>query len=487
MIKTVPIKIKLPSYVVSVARVLVNEGHQVYLVGGVLRDMLLNRIPKDYDLATDAVPEIVLESFPKAIATGLKFGGITVLSRDEHGENHTVEVTTFRSDAKYVDGRWPTEVKFEKDIVADISRRDFTIGAFAVDLSQKGIEFLSDVNQFSQVAEWQMIDQYEGMSDIRNKIIRTVGNPIDRFSEDGLRAFKACRLASVLGFKIEKNTDDAIEKTINVSRMVSMERIRDEFMKILLNSPKPSVGIELMRKNGLLDIFFPELLECYGVAQPKFHTHDVYNHLLRAVDIAEDKVKLAILFHDIGKPQKSTGDGHFYGHDIKSAEITSKVMKRLRFSNAEIDRTVRLVKNHMFYYPHDTNGIPENKNEESNFNQWSDSAVRRFIRRVGEDLIEDLFALRIADAMSNPKGVFDPTEIVKLQERISEVRQKDMVLNVEDLDITGYDLMGIGIRSGPEMGSILSQLLELVIEDPKINERDVLLKKAKELQIVNDK
>ena len=444
MLKTVPIQIKIPSYVVAVARVLINEGHQVYLVGGVLRDILLDRTPKDYDLATDAVPEIVLESFPKAIATGIRFGGITVLSRDEYGENHTVEVTTFRSDAKYVDGRWPTEVTYEKDIAVDISRRDFTIGAFAVDLSQKGIEFLSDVNQYSQVAEWQMIDQYEGISDIKNKVIRTVGNPIDRFSEDGLRAFKACRLASVLGFEIDRATDDAIEQTINVSKMVSMERIRDEFMKMLMGSPKPSVGIELMRNNGLLDIFIPELVECYGVAQPKFHTHDVYTHLLRSVDMAEDRVKLAALFHDIGKPQKSTGDGHFYGHDIESAEITRKVMTRMRFSKAEIDRTVRLVKNHMFYYPHDLEEVIDEETGSTNFLAWSDSAVRRFIRRVGEDLIEDLFALRIADATSNPKGVFDPTEIVKLQKRISEVREKKVLML--KIWMLRDDLMGIGIR-----------------------------------------
>lgn len=469
------IKIKIPYYVKTVARILIKEGHQAYLVGGCIRDTLLGIKPKDYEIATDAHPNIVLESFPKSIATGLRFGAVSVLSRDKNNENIIVDVVTFRSEEKYTDGRWPAEVKFERNIDEDLKRRDFTVNAFAIDLS-KHFDRLDDSEEAEQ--EYEYIDLFNGTKDLENKLIKAVGDPVERFTEDGLRPFRACRFASVLGFTIEKNTLSAISKTLPVCRMISMERIREEFMKILLKSPKPSIGIELLRNTGLLEIFIPELLDSYGVKQLLHHSDDVYNHLLKCVDIAEDRVKLAALFHDIAKPIKSTNDGHFYGHDIEGEFMTKKIMKRMKFSNDEIDRVSRLVRNHMFYYPYEEL-TKKHISEQSKY--WTDSAVRRFIKRVGEDLIDDLFSLRIADATSNPKTMFDPEEIKALQTRISEIREKDMALKITDLVINGNDLTKLGFKPSPEMGEILEKLLDVVIEDPKKNDKKFLLEYVKKL------
>lgn len=484
---------EIPDYVISVARVLITEGYEAYLVGGPIRDVLLERHPHDYDIATNARPDQVLSSFPKAISTGARFGNIVVLSRGADGENHNVDVTTFRSEEQYTDGRWPSKVKFEDDIETDLSRRDFTMNALAVDLKtiiadsrDRADKPVNPVDGVTRI-DCGILDPFGGIPDIASRVVRAVGAPIERFTEDGLRPFRACRFASMLGFEIEESTFKAIEKTLPVCRMVSMERVRDEFTKMILGSPKPSVGIELMRKSGLLEIFLPELIGTVGVAQPNFHTDDVYWHLLRCLDIAEDRVKLAALFHDIGKPQKAMPDGHFYGHDIESERVTREVMKRMRFSNAEIKHTTSLVRNHMFYYPHDyddmlnESGTIESEGSKE-FKFWSDSAVRRFLRRVGPDLVDDLFALRIADATSNKKSIFDPEEIKALQRRISDVRKKDMALTVEDLAIDGNDLMKeLGMKPSPIMGSILRKLLKLVIEDPKLNNQEFLLNEARKL------
>ena len=475
------LKIKIPDYVRYVARVLIKEGHKAYLVGGAIRNVTLGCLPKDYDIGTDALPEIVLKSFPKAISTGIKFGSVTVLAPDRHNEVHPVDVTTFRSDEKYIDGRWPSSVKFEKTIEKDLSRRDFTINALAIDLSQYG---LSELDNNDSNEDWEMIDLFRGTDDVENKLVRAVGDPVERFTEDGLRPFRACRFASVYGLEIENETMRAIKQTLPVARMVSIERIRDEFMKIILKSPKPSVGIELLRSSGLLKIFLPELVNTVGVQQPIFHSFDVYNHLIKTLDIAEDSVKLAAIFHDIGKPAKAMANGHFYGHDIESERIVRTVMTRMKFSKSEIKKTATLVRNHMFFFPYEEDKIVHDKLRKgenigsTGFKYWTDGAVRRFIRRVGEKYIEDLFLLRIADATSNPKSVFDPKEIEALQKRISEVRKKDMVLKVSDLAVNGDDLSSIGINKNWKMGKVLSGLLDDVIEDPKRNTKEYLLNRA---------
>lgn len=468
------IRYKIPSYVLKVGRMLTKEGYDVYLVGGALRDIVMGKTPHDYDLATDALPDEMLEIFPKSVSTGAKFGTVLALVPDSEGENKQVEVTTFRSESNYIDGRWPSKVEFVNDLNQDLGRRDFTINAMALDLSSGNLE--KDEEQ-----EWEIQDPFGGITDINLKLVRAVGTPIERFKEDGLRAFKACRLASQLDFEIEKETFEAIKQAIPVAKQVSMERIRDEFMKLLLNSPKPSKGIELMRQTGLLSIFLPELLEGYGVEQKLYHSHDVYWHSLKTCDAAEDSVKLAALLHDIAKPRTDMGNGHFYGHDSVGAQMVEEIMKRLKFSKTEIEKTKALVRNHMFYYPHTEGEVDREKMDKLMLTQWSDSAVRRFLKRVGEENIEDLFKLRIADASSNPNTAFKPEEITELQKHISKVRQEDMALKITDLDINGEDLKSIGVEPGKKMGDILNKLLDMVIEDPLLNTKEKLLEEARRM------
>lgn len=462
------VEIFLPNYVQRVARILIKEGFECYLVGGAVRDIVLGKKPHDYDLATNALPDEMLNMFPRSVSTGAKFGTVIALSQDEHGETYEVEVTTFRSEAGYVDGRWPSSVKFVDEIDKDLGRRDFTFNAMAIDLS--GIN-LSDGKEIKKV---KIYDPFDGIGDIKKKLVRAVGTPIERFKEDGLRSFKACRMASQLGFEIEEETFHAIKEANAVAHSISMERIRDEFMKMLLNSPKPSVGIELMRETGLLSIFMPELLEGVGIEQKLFHAHDVYTHALRTCDVAHDSVKLAALFHDIAKPKADMGNGHFYGHDSIGADMAEEIMKRMKFPKSEITRVKKLIQNHMFYYPHKKDEMTDEEIENVKIHQWSDSAVRRFIQRVGEENIEDLFKLRMADAQSNPYTSFKPDEITLLQQRISDVRKEDMALKVTDLRIKGNDLEKLGVLKGPKMGMILKELLDLVIEDPLMNTKEKL-------------
>lgn len=462
----------IPDYVQKVARILNKEGYQCYLVGGALRDVVLGIEPHDYDLATDALPEKMLKIFPKSIATGARFGQITALVSDKKGETYGVEVTTFRTEEGYVDGRWPTGVKFVDELDLDLGRRDFTVNSMALKLDSATLDGANEVKT------WEIYDPFGGEQDLHDRLIRAVGTPIERFKEDGLRAYKACRLTSQLDFDIEKSTFDAISQALPVAKMVSMERVRDEFMKMIMDSPKPSKGIELMRQTGLLELFMPELLEGVGQEQKIGHVDDVYWHSLKTCDVAADNIKLSALFHDIGKPRKDMGNGNFYGHDVEGAEMAKTIMKRLKFSNVQIDRVQRLVENHMFFFPHVEEGMDPEKVENIKAYEWTDAAVRRFIQRVGDENIDDLFQLRIADAASNPKQSFNELEIQTLQMRIADVRAQDMALKVTDLAITGNDLMENGIEKGPEVGRILNELLEIVIEDPLLNTPEFLLSEA---------
>ncbi|MCK9368986.1 HD domain-containing protein [Candidatus Dojkabacteria bacterium] len=461
----------MPNYVIKVARILSKEGYECFLVGGALRDVVLGITPDDYDLATDAVPEVMLNIFPKAVSTGAKFGMVSALVTGEDGQVNEVQVTTFRSEENYIDGRWPSKVTFVKEIEKDLGRRDFTFNAMALDLTK--------VKEEKGEMEWEVYDPFDGSADLKNKVVRAVGTPLERFKEDGLRAMRACRLASQLGFEIEKDTFEAIKKSLPVVAMISAERVRDEFVKMIKNSPKPSVGIELMRTTGLLELFIPELLEGFGVEQKLFHADDVYHHILKTCDSAPKDIRLAALFHDIGKPRKDMGNGHFYGHDVEGAKMAEEIMTRLRFSKSEIRRVSALVRSHMFYFPHIEDDMTQEEKEKIKEKEWSDSAVRRFIAKVGEENLEDLFEVRIADATSNPKTAFRPEEISLLQERISEVRAKDMALKISDLKITGDDLMKMGVPKGPKIGRILNELLEKVLDDPSINTKEILEKEVK--------
>lgn len=474
------IRKNLPEYVLNTSDVLVNHGYKAFLVGGAVKDMLLGVEPKDYDIATNALPEQISKIFPHSVSTNAKFGTILVINSDRKGERYDVEVTTFRSEEDYFGGRWPSKVEFAYDITTDLSRRDFTINAMAIDLD--------NLNDQGSTHQEIIVDPFGGQKDLDTKIIRAVGEPMERFGEDGLRAYRACRLAAILGFTIEESTFEAIKATLNISKMVSMERVRDELLKLLKYAPKPSVGIELFRTSGLLELFLPELLECINIEQPEWHHDDVYTHSLKTLDLAEDSIKLAALLHDIGKARTKSEDEsgiHFYSHDIVGAEMVKAIMERLKFSNSETKKVSTLVRWHMFYYP-SAEWRKENALEiitdqkTSSSGGWSDSAIRRFIANVGEEFIDDLFKLRIADANANPKSEFDPIEIKALQDRISEVRSKDMALKITDLNITGEDLFEAGIEKGPKMGEVLKHLLEKVIEDPMLNDKEKLLSLSKD-------
>lgn len=467
---------KIPHYVIEVAETLQKHNYQAFLVGGSIRDILLSKTPLDFDLATNAYPEEVEKIFVKSIPTGAKFGTITVVCKSESGENFDVQITTYRNEADYFGGRWPAKVEFARTIQEDLSRRDFTINAIALDLQNFD-------NENSNVQDL-LIDPFNGLSDLDAKIIRAVRDPLERLTEDGLRAVRGCRLASQLGFEIEDATFSAIKETNHITAQVSPERFRDEFLKILYKSAKPSKGIRLLKDAGILKLFIPELLEGIGIVQPEFHSDDVFDHSLLACDLAEDKVKIAALFHDIGKPKTRTEDSngiHFYGHDVIGSDMTTEIMKRLKFSNDEIIKVSRLVRWHMFHYPSaDWRKLEvESQSEDKG---WRDGAIRRLIINVGgEDGIEDLLRLRIADASANPKNKFNPKEIDELAERVSKIRASDSALKITDLAISGKDLMQeFNLEAGPKLGEILNFLLEKVLDEPILNKREDLLNLSSE-------
>jgi tRNA nucleotidyltransferase (CCA-adding enzyme) len=415
-------------------------GYKCYVVGGGIRDKILKHPVNNWDLATNARPEQVTKLFKKVIPTGIKYGTVTVLVN-----KMPYEITTFRSDEHYIDGRHPSNVRYAKRIEDDLARRDFTVNAIAYDP-------LTD----------ELIDHFGGLEDIKKKIIRAVGDPVKRFNEDGLRPMRACRFAAKLNFSVEPKTLKAISKCMKTAKMVSPERVHDEFMR-MLEADKPSIGIELMRKSGLLKLYIPELLKGVGVKQPKqFHKWAVYEHAIYACDAAPKEapiLRLAALLHDISKP-KCKVNNTFYDHENVGAETAEKIMRRLKFSNDHISYVKDLIRNHMFNYTDD----------------WSDAAVRRFIKRVGLKYIKDLFTLRMADIEAMGKKPYKgyPKE---LERRINKIILKQNALHIKDLKVTGNDVMRtLGIPASPMVGKVLSNLLDKVIDDPKLNNKEILIK-----------
>lgn len=468
-------KIILPQKLVKFGKIFTDNGFKAFLVGGAVRDVFLGINADDWDVATNATPKQVMSLFKFVVPTGIAHGTVTV-----HFEKTEIEVTTFRTDGKYSDGRHPDKIEYASTIEQDLSRRDFTINAIAVDLSNGFVN-----------------DPFGGKKDIKKKIIRCVGNPHERFLEDGLRPIRALRFASKLNFKIEEETfsqilkDDVKEKI----KSISIERFRDEFEKIL-KTQKPSVGLKLMEQTGVLEMFIPEFLKCRGCTQSDFrgfHKFDVLNHLFYSCDGAPKEklnVRLAALFHDIGKPdakkiiKEEVFDGEkkdgskktietitFYNHEIYGEKITRNLMTHLKFSNEMINNVCHLVKEHMFHY-------------EQN---WSSSAVRRFIVRVGKENLEDLFDLRLADmyGMWNENVDIRYSDSVKLllelKDRIENELEKKSALTLKDLAINGKDLISIGIPSGKQLGIILKELMNVVLEDPTQNDKETLLKIAKNI------
>jgi tRNA nucleotidyltransferase (CCA-adding enzyme) len=443
----------------EIASIFSNNGKQVYLVGGAVRDMIRGKDIHDWDLATDALPQEVIDFIRRAggkvIPTGIKHGTVTVFYK-----KHSAEVTTFRTESNYSDGRRPDNVQFSSDIKEDLSRRDFTMNAIAL-----------------RLPDGKIVDPFNGADDIKAGIIRCVGNAGERFNEDGLRPLRAVRFSAQLGFEIDKNTLDAINGALGVSAKVSWERVRDEIDKILA-SPVPSRAFLLMEKTGLLELFLIELASCRDVEQKGFHQFDVLDHSLLACDYAAKKnysheARLAALLHDIGKPpvckMDERGVWTFYRHEEVGASMCHKILRRLCYSNEVIDNVCHLIKEHMFHYTED----------------WSDAAVRRFIARVGESSLEDLYRLRRADAFALTGKETEPMNLTELSDRVKKVLAQEHAFTLKDLAVSGNDLMAIGIESGKTMGIILKELLETVLDDPAQNTREKLLEIAG--KIVKDK
>ncbi|MGH7681390.1 MAG: CCA tRNA nucleotidyltransferase [Candidatus Eiseniibacteriota bacterium] len=440
---------QVPSTIVSMIQRLHAAKHAAYLVGGSVRDRIRGVPTSDWDIATSAKPESVMKLFPSAIPTGIKHGTVTVPT-----EIGPCEVTTFRVEHGYTDARRPDRVEFVATIEADLSRRDFTVNAIAWDPE-------SD----------REVDPFGGRADIAARRIRAVGNARERIAEDGLRAIRAARFAATLTFDVEPETLDAVAGARDAVAKVAAERIRDELTK-LLTAPKPSRGLEVLRVTGLLDLVLPELASCVAVPQNRYHAYDVYYHTLHSLDAApveKPAVRWAALFHDVGKPptraEKDNGDATFYNHEFEGARLAETAMTRLRFGRDTIDRVTHLVRQHMFDYR------PE----------WTDAAVRRFVQKVGVENIADLFDLRIADNLGNGLKTGFPHYLEELRGRIEGVLAARQALTIQDLDVNGEDVMReMGLEPGPRVGEILNWLLEQVLEDPALNERQRLLRRARE-------
>lgn len=431
------------------------SGFEAYIVGGSVRDFLMGKKPQDWDMTTNALPEKIQEIFPHNFYSNA-FGTVTVINDGTEDESlKTVEITTYRTETGYSDSRHPDRVAFTPKLEEDLMRRDFTVNAMAL--------------RFKDGKE-EIVDLFGGKDDLKNKTIRAVGDPDERFAEDALRMMRAVRFAAQLGFEIEKKTFASIKKNSSDLQKISAERIRDEFQKIIL-SDNPSRGIELLRSSGLLSYVIPELEAGVGVAQNRHHIYTIYEHSIRTLQSCpslKPEVRLAALLHDIAKPQTKAGEGPdstFYNHDYVGAKVTEKILRRLRFPAKIIAKTTLLVKNHMFYY---------------NTGEVSEAGVRRLVARVGKENMKDLMDLRIADRLGSgtPKG--KPYKLRHLEYLIEKV-SKDPI-SPKMLKINGQEIMDIlGIAPGPKVGAILKVLLAEIIEDPAKNDRKYLENRVKDL------
>lgn len=425
-----------------------SNGFSLYLVGGAVRDYLLSIENHDYDFTTDATPQEIIKIFPNStIPTGIKHGTVTVLFKKK-----MYEITTFRAEKDYLDKRHPRTIEFIRDLNTDLERRDFTINALAVDLKTGKI-----------------LDYHNGIEDLKNKTIRAIGDAEKRFDEDGLRLLRAARFASKLNFEIEEKTFNSIKNKHENIKAVSAERIREELFK-LLTSPAPHIGLNYLKESKLLDIILPEFVPAIGFEQKGFHKHDLWTHTILTAKAACDNdfdyhVKLAAFFHDIGKTTTRAlnefGVYTFFNHETESERITKTILKRLKASNEDIFTISHLIRNHMFNYT----------------SSWSDSAVRRFMNRVGIEYIPLLFQLRLSDQIAI-SGKPDYESIGELEGRIDKILKDNCALKLKDLKLDGNDIMKLFNVKGVIVGNILNYLLEQVLEDPLLNEKEKLEKLA---------
>lgn len=467
---------KIPAEVKHILSELEKSGFEAYVVGGCVRDLILGRQPKDWDVCTNALPEQIQKIFPDTFYKN-KYGTVTVKQDAEQKNLKEIEITTYRIDEKYSDKRHPDSVSFTGSLKEDLARRDFTINAMAL---------RAPSGQALSVKE-EIIDPFGGQEDLKNNLIRTVGNADERFNEDALRMLRAVRFAVELCstdnvplsatnvkqcFTIENKTEAAIKKNVGWLQAIAKERIRDEFEKIIL-SAKAYEGILFLHEFGLLQYVIPELEKGVGVGQNRHHIYTIFEHSVLSLKFAAEKknnlkVRLAALLHDIAKPQAKRGEGPdstFYNHDLMGAKLAARILERLRFSKEMVEGVSNLIRNHMFVY--DIGAVTE-------------SGVRRLLRRVGPENMKDLLALRVADRLGSGVPKAQPYRLRHFQYMVEKVQHDP--ISVKMLKINGNDLMQLlNIEPGPKIGAILDVLLAEVIEDPKKNEKEILEKRAAQL------
>jgi len=457
----------IPKEIVNVIKIINDSGFEAYIVGGCVRDSLMKKTPEDWDLATNATPEKIQQIFKKNGFDSFyenNFGTVGVLlSKKERTYSDVVEITTYRTEGVYRDKRRPENVKWAKTIEEDLSRRDFTVNAIAVKI-EKGKNIF--------------IDPFDGKKDLDKKIIRAVGDPTQRFEEDALRIFRAIRFAGTLGFEIEKETLKSIKKNGAWILDISSERIRDEFIKMIM-SKNAYEGINLLNSTGILKHILPEIVAGCGVSQNKHHIYDCYEHNLLALKYAAKKnfnfhVRMAALLHDVAKPKCKRGEGPdatFYNHEIVGAKMTKNILERLKFSKKDIDKITLLVRYHLFYY---------------NVGEVSESSIRRLVRQVGIENMDDLLNLRMCDRIGSGVPKAEPYKLRHLK-YIIEKTSRDPI-SVKKLKIKGQDVIDIlKIDPGPKVGWILNILLGQILQDPKQNNTSYLKKQIKELSKLSDK
>jgi len=484
-------KAKIPKEIKDIGEALKKARFKAYLVGGCVRDILFAQMggsrinadldadkrgkflgPKDWDIATDAKPEEIQKIFLDSVYENT-FGTVAVKIDSENPSLRIVEITTFRLEGRYTDKRHPDEIKFAKTIEEDLSRRDFTINAMALDLTDNQQQAANNSSNLLAVSgKPELIDPYDGQKDLKEKLIRAVGEPGERFNEDALRLMRAVRLATQLNFKLEEKTEKAIKKNRGLLEFIAKERIRDEFIKLIM-SKEAHKGIFLMQKLGLLKYIIPELEEGVGVGQNKHHIFTVFEHNVKSLEYAASKifpldVRVASLLHDVGKPKTKKGNGPnstFYGHQVVGERMALRILDRLRFPKKMIEKIALLVREHMFIYDPETVTL---------------AGVRRLLKRVGKENIDDLFKVREADRIGSGVPKAQPYRLRHLKAMVEKVQKNPISPSM--LKIKGDAVMEIlKIPPGPRVGKVLAVLLEEILDDPKGNIENNLKKRVREL------
>lgn len=443
----------IPQEIKEILKKLKDAGYEAHIVGGCVRDLLMKKGPKDWDITTNAKPEDIQKIFTDNVYEN-NFGTVGIKTGSTNKDLMIVEITPYRIEGKYSDKRHPDNIQFAKTLKEDLSRRDFTVNSLAMD------------------ANGEIIDLFEGQKDLKAKIIRTVGQPNERFSEDALRLLRAVRFTATLEFKLEEKTFQAVKDNAEWLSAISKERICDEFIKII-ESDNAYEGILLLEKTGLLQYIIPELREGIDVGQNLHHIYTVWEHNTRALKYTAEKkyslaVRLGALFHDIGKPRTKRGDGKystFYGHDVVGGKMTAKIMERLKFPKDISEKVTKLVRYHLFYY---------------NVGEVTESSIRRLLVNIGSENIEDLIKVREADRIGSGRPKAIPYKLRHMKYIIDKVSHDP--ISAKMLKVNGEDIMKeLKIKPGPKIGLILNSLLAEVLDEPAKNTKDNLKKRIHEL------